>query len=495
MGARLARLGLLLAFVLASGCGSDAPPPNVLFVTLDTTRADFLGCYGAPGNPTPALDALAARGTRFDHAVVSSALTPVSHASMFTGLHPYQHGLRVMMADGGTRIDAAAPTLAEMCAARGYATAAYSSAFPVSRHFGLERGFQAVDDMDAQVVRAQSHDGLGWDVGRGQRRADRTTRAALGFLDEVREPFLLWVHYWDPHDDKLLPPDTFQERFAARRGEDLPRAAEQYACEVSWVDRQFGLLWRALEERGLDENTIVVVIADHGEGLGDGKELHGWSGHRILYQEQMRVPCLVRVPGAPEGVVVDELVRAIDLLPTLMDLLDLPARRALAGSSLRAAIEGGATGPRWAYAEQVNRFDLNAAQLLERRPTDDLLHVVSDGAWKLHYRPSYPEQSELYHLAEDPREERNLWSTHPRERQALLEELAAHEPWVLEPIPGQGGALSPLALEILESLGYAGGGELSEQGAWEWACPADDERRASRGPCGRCGAATVPRAR
>ena len=254
---------------------------------------------------------------------------------------------------------------------------------------------------------------------------------------------------------------------------------------------------RTLDERGLADDTLVVVIADHGEGLTDGKQRHGWTGHRVLYQEQMRVPLLLRVPDGPRGHVVPELARAIDLYPTVLDYLDLPAPRPVAGTSLRALIEGEPDEPRLAYAEQINRFDLNAGQLLRRRPQADLLHCVSDGEWKLIYRPSYPEESELYRLSDDPGEERNLWAEAHDHRRRLLSELARHAGWVLEPLQGAGGTLSPLAQEILEDLGYAGDAEQpsSSDSGWSWFCPGDDVRREEAGSCPSCGAPTVPRAR
>ena len=136
-------------------------------------------------------------------------------------------------------------------------------------------------------------------------------------------------------------------------------------------------------------------------------------------------------------------------------------------------------------------------ELLRRRPQADLLHCVSDGEWKLIYRPSYPEESELYRLSDDPGEERNLWAEAHDHRRRLLSELARHAGWVLEPLQGAGGTLSPLAQEILEDLGYAGDAEQpsSSDSGWSWFCPGDDVRREEAGSCPSCGAPTVPRAR
>lgn len=485
-------LALGIAALLAA-CSRGVERPNVLLITLDTTRADALSCYGAPAGRTPHLDALATRGVRFERALSASALTPSSHATILTGRWPFAHGVRVMVADGGYALGEGTPTLAEVLGARGYRTAAVQSAFPVSAHFGLDRGFDHVDGLDADLARTPSGDGITWDVRRGQRRSDETTERARAFLRGADDPFFLWVHYWDPHDPSLLPPAGFLER----QGVTSPgKNPETYAAEVAYMDAQIGALLRELERQGLEGSTLVCVIADHGEGLDDGVARHGWYGHRIAYEEQLHVPLLLAGPGVPRGRVVGGLARSVDVLPTLLDYADVPAPGRVDGASLRSSVEGGAPPERVAYAEAVNLFDLNAHVLVSRRPRSRLVHVAADERWKLLYRPVAPEESELFDTRDDPGETRDRYATEPEVVERLLGELAASRPWVLEPFAHTDGEVSAAALEILEALGYTGGAdaEAALEG-WEWLCPATGERFDSGPECASCPTPLVPVAR
>ena len=289
-------LAAALAFALA-GCGSERRP-NVVLVTLDTTRADFLSSYGVRSVQTPRFDALAEQGVRFERALSASAVTPVSHATILTGLYPYRHGLRVLHAGSGYRLPADVPTLASRFHEAGYATVAVHSAFPVSDNWGFGRAFDVFESFDGEMETSET--GAAWDVTRLQRRSDDTTALALDRLAGVREPFFLWIHYWDPHDPWLYPPDPLMEGIP--RVEGRPAAgSETYAREVTYMDAQFGRLLDGLAQAGRYANTIVAVTADHGEGLEDGLERHGWGAHRMLYQEQIWVPFLLRVPGGPAG--------------------------------------------------------------------------------------------------------------------------------------------------------------------------------------------------
>ena len=285
-------------------CGPSAPPPryNVLLITLDTMRADHLGCYGYEKPTSPRLDALAQESVVFDLAIAQAAVTPVSHASILTGREPYNHGLRVMHGLVANRLEEDQTTLAEVWRQTGAPTVAFVSAFPVSTAFGLEQGFEVFDEDFPNV------DGEGLvsargtvNTGQSQRRADATTEAATNWLraqaDEFTgngDPFLMWVHYFDPHDPQMLPPKEYMQkglnevfRPPADTRADLLRSV--YDTEVSYMDAHVGRLLDTFEELGLRENTIVVVVADHGEGLGD----HGWWTHGVLYQEQIRVPLMI----------------------------------------------------------------------------------------------------------------------------------------------------------------------------------------------------------
>lgn len=464
---------LLLGFLgplLGLSCGRGPERPHVILITLDTVRADYLGSYGRAGDPTPNFDALAREGALFELALSASAVTPVSHASILTGLYPYRHGLRVLSGLGGYRLPEDVPTLATVLGARGYRTAAVHSAFPVSGWFGFERGFDHFDSIELEMQ------GGGWDLVRGQRRSDETTDRVLALLGRSREPLFLWIHYWDPHDVALVPP-------ASELPPDLPRAPQghvlptgaAYEAELRWVDRQFGRLVAALREAGYYDRTLLVVTSDHGEGLEDGLARHGWYHHRILYQEQIHVPLIVKPQASargPRDVRVGELVRTVDIYPTILDYLDVGQREPIDGRSLRPLIEGRSDEPRTAYADQINLWDANA-KMLERRPQAAFIFVAMEGTWKLIYRPTDPESSELYDLASDPLELHNLFDTHRDQVQRLARQLVDHRGWVYEPLPPDPEA-SPAdrqqAMELLKGLGYVGsdGAVVSRPDDWRW---------------------------
>ena len=474
---------LAVALTALAGCdGGEPRPRNVLLVTLDTTRADALGCYGAGGDPTPRFDALAAEGTRFDLAIATAAVTPVSHASILSGRDNPGHRLRVISAASGYRLPDDVPTLATVLKEQGYDTAAVHSAFPVSAHFGLDRGYDVFESFDEPA-----DDGPGWDVLALQRRSDATTDLALEVAGRLDDPFFLWVHYWDPHDPARLPPPEFLPADLPRDAQGgLAMSRELYAAEVRYLDLQFGRLVDGLKQQGRWDDTLVVVVADHGEGLGD----HGWAHHRILYQEQVRVPAIVRVPGTRTAPVVGEVVRAYDLAPTVLDYLGLPRLAQADGESLRPALEGRAGAPRVAFADQVNGYDLNA-KMLEKRPDDDFLYMAIEMPWKLVYRPARPARSELYHLVDDPRE---LANRHAQEREVaarLLAKLARRGGWVTAPFPPEGDPRAAAAAQrALGGLGYVEGAAppAAAEARWAWTCAAHPAWRAPEADrCPTCG--------
>ena len=493
-------LGLWLPVLSCSDVGAERR--NVVLVTLDTTRPDFFGAWGSEGDPTLHFDALAEEGVRFAMAVSASAVTPVSHASILTGQNPYTHRLRILAGQSGFRLPEEMPTLATTLHGYGYRTAAIHSAFPVSGIYGFDRGFDRFEEVIGSGLQDKADGAMGWDVMVGQRRSDETTERALDFLREVEEPFFLWIHYWDPHDPGLLPPDEFL-RGKAPFGEDgrpIYGTRELYAAEVSYVDEQFGRVVRRLKERGFFDRTILTVVADHGEGLDDGLARHGWAAHRILYQEQIHVPLIVRIPGTRQGREVEALVRTIDIFPTLLDYLDVAPPGSVEGRSLRPLIEGARDEDRIAYADQINLWDANAG-LVEQRPKADFLHVAMDDRWKLIYRPSYPEDSELYDYRADPGELKDLFAVEQEIATRLMTELAERAGWVLVPFTadGTGEGMSARNLSILNELGYTQGDFPTEpvrlDGHWEWLCPQDRLRHEGEGPCPRCGGECLPAAR
>ncbi len=238
---------------------------------MDTTRADSMG-FESSGAETPALDALAARGTRFTQAWTTAPMTLPSHTSMMTGLYPSQHGIH----ENSRFLDEGHTVLAQRLEGAGYITAAFISGYPLKREFGLARGFDHYDD----------------DLGRGnaERAAGPTTDRVLAYLQTATEgPLFIWVHYFDPHDP-YAPPEPYRSRYATN----------PYLGEIAFMDQEVGRLIEAFESRDAGAGTRILAVGDHGEGLGDhGELLHG----NLLYQGVMRVPLVAAGSGIPVGTV------------------------------------------------------------------------------------------------------------------------------------------------------------------------------------------------
>jgi arylsulfatase A-like enzyme len=418
------------AFGLWKGCTTADPVWNIIVVTLDTTRADRLGCYGYDKPTTPNIDRLAGSGTRFDMAIAQAAVTPVSHASILTGLYPFTHGLRVLHGETNYQLEEGAfPTLATILKAKGWSTGAFVSAFPVSEYFGLHYGFDRFDtgitgEIDDQM---KVEDGrASWAVDKNQRRADVTTEKAIDWLGKTEGSFFLWLHYFDPHDSILVPPKKFSrnhlpKNFNRMSTEEQSRAI--YDVEVQYMDRQLGLLFKYLKETNRYNNTIIVVTNDHGEGLGD----HDWWYHRILYQEQIRMPLIIRYPGGPKGQVVPDLVQSVDIMPTILECVGIKPPE-MDGKSLLPLIRGEEkTGKRIAYSDALIRLDDNRPRHAEESDIhNDLMYCVisevpgREGLWKLIHRRYHTDSSELYRLDRDPKEERNVINEYPDVRDKLF---------------------------------------------------------------------------
>ncbi len=454
---------LALLLTLGSACAreqADVRPevrPNVLLVTLDTSRADHFGAYGYELDTTPHFDRLAADGVKFTQAIAQASLTMVSHASFFTGQYPPGHGLRVAYATDGYRLDDGVPTTASVLREHGWRTQAFLSSFTVSDFFGLHRGFDAVDDgLKGDGDRwSLGTDRMVWDVKKNQRRSDDTTDQVLAWLPGAPEPFFLWIHYWDPHDKQVLPPAAVVDSFPPRAG--AHKAADQaiYDAELHFVDRQLGRVLDALRSQGRYDRTLIVVVADHGQGLGD----HGWWTHRILYQEQIRVPLVIKPSSenwpaggtGPRGTTVDALVRGVDLHPTVLDLAGLEPPADLDGRSLRGLMEGRTEPPRTAYAELLAAYDANSG-FRKLRPRDALIHAFLDGPWKIIVHPQQPEANELYNLESDPGELENLYAARPAVARRMTARLRELDPFVSQPFTS--GAVDTEAYERLKALGY-----------------------------------------
>jgi choline-sulfatase len=405
-GVAVAVLSLFVA------CRLGAPArPTVVLITLDTTRADHLGCYGDTQARTPTLDSLAATGVRFTQAVTPVPITTPAHTSMLTGLTPPRHGVRD---NGKAALDPAVPLVQERFRAAGYQTAAFVSAFVLERQFGLARGFDAYGD---QLY--------------NERLGLRTARAAARWLDrsDAKRPVFLWVHFYDAHWP-YRPVEPY-------RSLDLPTP---YAKEIAQEDGAVRILLEALRRNGRLKGAVIIAAGDHGELLGE----HGEPEHGVfLYENAVRVPLIVCAPGS--GPRVSEApVSLIDIAPTLLDCARLPALAGAEGSSLRPLLRGEPRPSRPAeYCETLYP---------ENGFAHSPLFALRTPRWKYIRAP----RPELYDLAADPQEARNLDGAQPDTARAFarrLENLMRSMPAA----PASAYALSEADQERLESLGYVSG--------------------------------------
>jgi len=304
--------------------GGGAPPvdrqANVLLITLDTTRADRIGAYGYRDIETPNLDALAADGVRFDRAISSVPLTLPAHSTLMTGLRPPHHGVRD---NGGYFLDDRWTTLAEAARASGRQTFAAVGAFVLHELWGIAQGFDVYDDEFGDDPDVKSHQML-----RVQRDGAQVVERALEWLDQRDrgKPFLAWLHFYDPHHP-YTPPSPFAERYAER----------PYDGEIAYTDSLVGRVVDYLRREGLYEHTLIVVVGDHGEGMGD----HHEPDHGIfLYDTTLHVPLIVRAPQQRYRGVVRQVVRDIDVMPTVLAYLGLEPPAEVEGRSLLGLMAG-----------------------------------------------------------------------------------------------------------------------------------------------------------
>ena len=413
-------LAVVLSTASGVAAGGRAPGPrgpSLVLLTLDTTRADSLGCYGGRGASTPNLDALAARGTRYARAITSSPLTFPAHCSLMTGLDPPFSGVR----DNGTAIlPSSLPTLASVLAARGYATAAFVSSRILDRRFGLDRGFQTYGDRMA-AERLGEH-------GYPERNAEAVTSEAITWLARrpPGRPYFLWVHYYDPHSP-YSPPGEWTGASMERR----------YAGEVAYMDREIGRLLMALPARA---QTFVAAVGDHGEMLGE----HGERDHGLLlYRASLEVPLIVAGPGVAAGRVVPGTVGSRALAATLLALLGAD------GSGFGRSLPGigAATGEKLS-AEPVYSETWLPATSYGWSP----LRAASDSRWRYVLAP----RPELFDFVADPAETRNLVNDRKEEAERLRSLLADVE----RRSAGRkapAAAPPPEVVTALRSLGYLSG--------------------------------------
>ncbi len=460
------RVSILLAAALGSLACREGPAPgrarNVVLISIDTLRPDHLGCYGNERDTSPAIDRMAAAGVRFADVTAAAPWTLPSHATMFTGLYPSHHGVR----SPRTRLPADTITLAEEFRDRGFQTYALVSTFNVGGpQFQLGQGFdvfryllETERDPETRLLRTLNN--------------GREVVAAACEVLQQRDggrPFFLFLHLYDAHTD-YTPEPEYRERFVspysgrltgisqqlkqvryrgeALSAEDVRWLKEMYDAEIRQLDDLLGEFLDWLGQQGLAEETLFVLTSDHGEEFFEHKgTMHG----RTQYQELLSIPLILAGPGVPRGRVIDTPVHGIDVTPTILGLMGIESRMPRDGLDLSVLWTGPQDLPPRAL---LGEADHNS--VIDGKAMMDVKRMVRIGDDKLCLN-LHTQAIELYDLATDPTEQRNLASSNPERVAELRAEL---ERFMQTAIVPEGAAPPNLEeQDRLEALGYGGEGE------------------------------------
>ena len=410
------------AWIRTQSPGTPRGDYNIVIITLDTMRADRIGAYGDRTAVTPNLDRLAQEGVLFEQAATAAPLTLPAHSTLFTGLLPPRHGVRD---NGGYVLDPRHRTLASTLKDAGFATGAFVGAFVLDGKWGLDQGFDTyVDKFDVSKYKSVS-------LGDVARRADEVVDNAMPWLEQhANGRFFAWLHFYDAHSP-YDPPEPFKSQFPDR----------PYAGEISFVDHQVGRLLRWLDTRGLAEKTIVVAVGDHGESLNQ----HGEGTHGLfIYEATTRIPMIVRAPvEGTRGRRVRSVVRAEDVMPTVLDVIGRSAPAQVQGQSLLPLMTGKSADLNLdAYSESL--YARNHYGWSE-------LRALRSGRFKF----ISTTKPELYDLERDPDELTNLYA----ERRQLADRMAAELQKIgaeTEATASGPSAVDPETRERLAALGYIG---------------------------------------
>ena len=393
---------------------------NVVLISIDTCRADYLSCYGYSKNTTPNIDALAGEGVLFENAITPVPQTLPGHSSMLTGTIPPYHGVHD---NNGYQLAGSNITLAEILNENGFSTAGFISAFVLDSQFGIDQGFETYNDRFEEELNSNGID---------ERRAEETSSLAMKWLDEHKgDPFFLFLHYFDPHM-KYDPPEPFASEFS----QDL------YAGEIAYTDHWIGKVLDKLKETGLYDSTLIIITADHGERLGEHIEV---THIYYIYQGNIHVPLIIKVPGQKVPRRITQRVGIIDIVPTICNLLDIEAPSGIQGKDLSNYFRRGSiSDERYLFCESLfpTIYKINS-----------LLGVVTD-----RYKYIQTTRPELYDLIEDPGEENNLIEQQPQLARIFKDRLKR----ILETTVRDPGSENKMAMDEhsrrrLESLGYVGG--------------------------------------
>jgi arylsulfatase A-like enzyme len=439
---------MLASLCLLPGCGRQSPAVDtpVLLVTVDTLRADHLGCYGGRRPTSPHLDRLARSGHLFLDALCPMPTTTPAHAALFTGRHPRSIGVL----SNGAVLPQNAVTLAELLEDRGYVTAAFVGGYPVHARFGFDQGFQTYSSTElAREANTVVDEAIDWLAGRDGK------------------PFFLWVHLWDPHTPYYAPEeyrDRFQVpslelplKFAFIRHPDdvteemVEKTVAAYDAEIAWTDLNLGRLLAAMKRHGHFQRSLIAVTADHGESMAEllRRRAYAFDHGEFLYRHQLAVPLLIRPPGGPlsnDRTRHHGPVSLIDLMPTLLELLDLKAPGKTEGRSLLPLMAGG-TLPHRAVIAQRRPFFRPAKPFLAGEQ-----YSVTSAGW--HLITSTGDSPELFDLASDPGEKQNRFADQEAVVRQMLELLHAWQEGTAAPPAGGPPDLDPVVRERLRALGY-----------------------------------------
>lgn len=412
--------------------------PNVLLITIDTTRADHLPAYGYKGVRTPNLDALAKQGVLFRECATVAPLTLPSHCSIMTGTYPTYHGVRV---NGNTALSMEPVTLAESFESNGYDTGAFVGAFVLDGRWGLNQGFQHYDD-EFDLAKFKK-----LDLGMVQRPANEVVDAAINWLDGRKDkPFLAWLHLYDPHMP-YAPPEPYRSEYGSKGIVGL------YDGEIAFMDEQIGRCLAWLDKNGLRERTIVAVVGDHGEGLGDhGEMTHGY----FIYDYAVHVAFILSAPVERlNGREISSQVRTIDLYPTLLAAAGIQIPKQVQGTSLWPIMDAGDGGSQdlFAYSESMTpSIQYGWSPLLSLRTAT--------------YKYIDAPRPEFFNLENDPGELTDIHVTQARIAEEYDKRLkrVVTETGADAPAPTHAN-LDSETVERLAALGYIGAPVTTKPGA------------------------------
>jgi arylsulfatase A-like enzyme len=426
---------------------------NILLITIDTVRADYLGCYGNQQMKTPNIDRIAQRGVLFKTAVCEMPVTTPSHASILTSLEPRVHGILT----NSWTIRTTITTLPEILKTKGYTTAGFVSVFHLGRTLGFAQGFDTFDD---------HFDGL-------QRNATQVTDVTLNWLAKnQKKPWFIWLHYFDAHTPYEPPaqfanlyPDAnngskiyasfsqlsaMEEHKCTPTEKDIAHMKALYSGEISYIDAEFGRLMTNLHQQGILNNTIIILVADHGECFDHGI----YANHdQSLYEHAIRVPLLIAGPKSllPQEKQINTLVRTIDIMPTILAITKIKSETFMQGKNLLPLVRGtnpGTTG----FAVIERRYYQNQQDCIRRHIPVGERYAVRTDKWKYIWSEFAP--LELYDLEQDPDEANNLIKNHPEMKAELQQDL---DKWLADNNKLRQWAFQKIdeqTAEQLRSLGY-----------------------------------------